>query len=138
MTWDDIDLDLEPAAESLRHRTSDDVDDLDIEILIDRITTGKAVTLSNAERDVMVQQLTARGHSLHQIAVLLGVAPRTVSRRRRAAPRCVKNCEASAGQINNSGTTGRAHRFPVSEAAPPSPVPPRPLATSRSVTTASV
>jgi len=84
LAWDDIDLDREPAAESPQHRTPDDVDDLDIDILIDRLTTGTAVTLSSAERDVVVARLTDQGHSLHQIAALLGVAPRTVSRRRRA------------------------------------------------------
>ena len=84
MAWDDIDRDPEPAALSAQHRTPDDVDDLDIDIDIDRLMTGKAVTLSSAERDVVVARLTDQGHSLHQIAALLGVAPRTVSRRRRA------------------------------------------------------
>ena len=84
LAWDDIDRDPEPAAESAHHQTPADVDDLDIDILIDRLTTGTTVTLSNAERDIVVQRLTERGRSLQQIAALLGVAARTVSRRRRA------------------------------------------------------
>jgi transcriptional regulator with XRE-family HTH domain len=82
LAWDDIDTDGELASATPR---GDDVDDLDVEIVIERLSDGRQVNLNNAERDEVIRRLTQRGHSLEQIAAALGVCTRTVSRRRAAA-----------------------------------------------------
>lgn len=87
MAWDDMDTDPEPHPRppGPRGGGNDQLDDLDIEILTDRIIAGEETPLTPTERDEVIQRLTRSGHSLSKIAEMLDITTRTVSRRRRAA-----------------------------------------------------
>ncbi len=88
MAWDDIDADPEP--DPSRPSTApadqdDDLDDLDLDIVTDRVAAGQAVQLEPGPvRDEVIARLTRRGFSLPEIADLLDITTRTVSRRRKA------------------------------------------------------
>jgi integrase len=82
LAWDDIDTDPEPPRPD---DTRAAIDDLDIEVAIERVTAGEHVQLTPRERNEVIRRLTQRGHSLEQIAGYLGVCSRTVSRTRRAS-----------------------------------------------------
>jgi hypothetical protein len=84
MAWDDIDADPDPNPTPPTSQVLGELDDWDMEIVTDRIAAGQTVRLSPAERDVVIQRLTRRGFSLPEIADLLALTPRTVSRRRKA------------------------------------------------------
>lgn len=88
MAWDDIDADRPPPPRPTLDAATcpDDVDSLDLDIVLDRITTGQHVALEPGNlRDAVIHRLTRSGYSLAQIADLLAITPRTVSRRRRVA-----------------------------------------------------
>jgi hypothetical protein len=80
--WDDIDTDPDPSRDQ---RDTTPIDPLDIDIAADRLTNGRHVHLTDAERDEVVRALTKRGHSIQQIAEAVALSPRTVSRRRRTS-----------------------------------------------------
>jgi hypothetical protein len=79
LAWDDIDHDHATAAIPAE---GGEIDELDVEIAIERLLNGVPVRLRIGERDEVIARLTARGHSLPRIAELLGVSDRTISRRR--------------------------------------------------------
>lgn len=88
MAWDDIDDDPQPdpAAPTEPAATEDDQsDELDIDIVMDRVAAGIPIQLKpGRSRDEVIARLTHHGLSLPEIAELLDVTTRTISRRRRA------------------------------------------------------
>lgn len=70
--WDDIDTDPAPAV-------VDDVDVID-DRAIELVAAGETVTLTSAEQIELVRRLTEQGRSAADIADVLGVASRTVTR----------------------------------------------------------
>jgi hypothetical protein len=63
LAWDDIDTD--PTA-STSPDPAFEVDDIDIDI--ERILRGQPISLTVAERDLLIDRLTQRGYSLHQLS----------------------------------------------------------------------
>lgn len=88
MAWDDIDNDPEPdlaAPVPPALGEYDELDELDLDIVMDRIAAGLSVQLEPGRaRDEVIQRLTRDGLSLPEIAELLDVTTRTISRRRKA------------------------------------------------------
>jgi len=87
LAWDDIDTDRAPTPDqvAVAHDREGDVDELDLEIAVERVLSRRPTRLNAAELDGVVRALTERGYSLQEIAELLDVSPRTVSRHRSVA-----------------------------------------------------
>jgi len=82
LAWDDIDRDADPF--SCDKHASDDVDDMDVDIAVERIIARLPISLTAAERDAVIARLSRSGWSLEDIAEVMGISSRTVSRSRAA------------------------------------------------------
>lgn len=80
MAWDDIDDDTHPW--TAENDDPDDVDDMDVDIAVERTIARLPICLTAAERDAVIERLTRTGWSLEQIADVMGISSRTVSRAR--------------------------------------------------------
>ncbi|WP_345750084.1 hypothetical protein [Microbacterium rhizophilus] len=80
LAWDDIDTDPEPPAAEDATELGADIDVIAIDLAVE----GARVELTTVERHVAVAELTARGRSANEIALLLGVTSKTIERDRAA------------------------------------------------------